>query len=189
MSQRRSWRGCAFIAMSLDGYIARADGFLDWLTDPPQREHCAIPCSIPAQVWDTFFPEVDAVVMGRVTYQSVLGFAEWPFADKAVIVLSSTLAEADPRVALASSIDELQRLLAEVGASRVYIDGGRTITSVLAHGLVDELTVAIAPVLLGGGIRLFGELDAEVLLTLRGTHAIAETGLVAITYDVSAAVE
>ena len=72
------------------------------------------------------------------------------------------------------------------GATRVYIDGGRTVQAFLAAGLVDEITVSIAPVLLGRGYRLFGDLDRDVLLTLRGHHSTLDYGLMRVTYDVQA---
>ncbi|HEY8722087.1 dihydrofolate reductase family protein [Pengzhenrongella sp.] len=185
MTDTRHWQGCVFIGVSLDGFIARPDGNLDWLTAPTVRQHIAPETTAPALVWETFFPTVDPLVMGRSTYETVLGFDEWPFDDKTVIVLSTTLRTEDPRVTVASSLDEAQRLLAMHDAQRVYIDGGRTIQSFLSAGLVDELTVSIAPVLIGSGSRLFGDLDHDVLLTLRGTHATGDDGMVRITYAVA----
>lgn len=180
----RTWRGCVFIGVSLDGYIARTDGDLSWLTDPSPRPHRAGRSDAPATVWETFFPDVDTLVTGRKTYETVLGFGEWPFEGKRVIVLTTTLPEGDGRVTPARSVEDACALLTAAGARKVYVDGGRTIRSFLSAGLIDEITVSIAPVLIGSGVRLFGELDRDVLLTLRGTHATAEDGLVRITYDV-----
>lgn len=182
----RDWRGRVFIGTSADGKIAREDGTLEWLTDPPARHHdVATTADRPALVWETFFETVDAVVMGRATYDSVLGFGEWPFAGRHVLVLTTGSDIDDPRVRTASSIEDVSRLLAELGAADVYIDGGRTIQSFLRAGLVDELTVSVAPILLGSGRSLFGELDADVLLTVRGSHA-TDDGLVRTTYEVVA---
>jgi dihydrofolate reductase len=184
MTDTRTWTGCVFIGTSLDGFIARPDGDLDWLTEPAERPHAAESTTHPALVWETFFPTVDTLVMGRSTYETVLGFEEWPFEGKRVIVLSTTVA-ADDRVAVVRSIDEARELLDAEAAERVYIDGGRTIQSFLAAGLVDELTVSIAPILIGRGARLFGELTEDVRLTLRGHHSSEGDGLVRVTYDVS----
>ncbi|MCB5275832.1 Dihydrofolate reductase [Arthrobacter sp. SO5] len=186
MTHTPRWHGCVFIGVSLDGFIARPDGNLDWLTEPATRDHRASETSTPALVWETFFPTVDTLVMGRNTFETVLGFDEWPFPNKNVIILSSTLDTDDERVAVASSLDEAQRLLTLQEARRVYIDGGRTIQSFLAAGLIDELTVSIAPVLIGSGIRLFDGLDQDIALTLRGTHATGDDGMVRITYAVAA---
>jgi dihydrofolate reductase len=180
----RNWRGRVFIGTSADGKIARDDGTLEWLTDPPIRHHdVATTTDRPALVWETFFETVDAIVMGRATYESVLGFGEWPFEGRHVLVLTSGSDIVDSRVRAAASIEHVIRLLEELGARDVYIDGGRTIQSFLRAGLVDELTLSVAPVILGSGRSLFGELDADVLLTVRGSHA-TDDGLVRTTYDV-----
>jgi dihydrofolate reductase len=180
----RNWRGRVFIGTSADGKIAREDGTLEWLTDPPIRDHdVAAAADRPALVWETFFETVDAIVMGRATYESVLGFGEWPFTGRHVLVLTSKSDIDDSRVRAAASIEDVIRLLDDLKARDVYIDGGRTIQSFLRAGLVDELTLSVAPVILGSGRSLFGELDADVLLTVRGSHA-SEDGLIRTTYDV-----
>lgn len=180
----RTWRGRVFIGVSLDGKIARDDGTLDWLTDLPDRQHDVdgLP-GHPALVWETFYATVDAIVMGRATYDSVLGFGEWPFAGRHVIVLTTRDDLADPRVRTAASIADATSLLDELGAREVYLDGGRTIQSFLRAGFVDELTVSVAPIVLGAGRPLFGDLDADVQLAVRGSHATAD-GLVRTTYEV-----
>lgn len=186
MTLDRTWRGCAFIGVSLDGYIAKPDGDLTWLTEPDRRAHIADEGAHPALVWEAFFPTVDAIVMGRTTYDTVSGFEQWPFEGKTVIVLSSTL-DASPHAQVARSVEHASDMLAAIDAKRVYVDGGRTIQSFLAAGLIDEITVSIAPILLGRGSRLFGELDRDVLLTLRGHHSTPDDGLVRVTYDVARA--
>lgn len=184
MTGNRTWRGCVFIGTSLDGYIAKPDGDLSWLAEPDPRPHTTESGAHPALVWEMFFPTIDTIVMGRTTYETVLGFEDWPFEGKRVIVLSSTLDTSD-KAEIARSVDEVGALLATSNAERVYIDGGRTIQAFLSAGLVDEITVSIAPILLGRGSRLFGELDRDVLLTLRGQHSTEGDGLVRITYDIT----
>lgn len=184
----REWAGCVFIGISLNGFIARTDGDLAWLTDPPVRAHQASGTDYPAQVWETFYPSVDAIVMGRETYDTVMGFDSWPFEHKDVIVLSSTMAETD-RVHVARSLAEVDELLHELGTHRAYIDGGRTIQSFLAAGWVDEITVSIVPILIGCGRRLFGDLDHDVELTLQGHHSTPDDGLVRITYAVTSSAQ
>jgi dihydrofolate reductase len=174
-----------FIGTSADGKIAREDGTLEWLTNPPTRHHdVAAPNDRPALVWETFFPTIDAIVMGRGTYDSVLGFGEWPFEGRHVIVLTTRSDIEDPRVRVVGSIDAARTLLDELEVRDVYIDGGRTIQSFLRAGLIDELTISIAPIILGSGRSLFGDLDADVLLTVRGSHATND-GLVRTTYHVT----
>lgn len=186
----RPWRGCVFIGVSLDGFIARPDGDLGWLTEPAPRTHPiaaltgdAEPAA-PALAWETFFPDIDTVLIGRHTYETVLTFDPWPFEGKQVVVLSAGLVADDERVVVARSLDEAQGILTRIGARRVYVDGGRTIQAFLAAGLIDELTVSFTPVLIGSGRRLFGDLDRDVHLALRGVHATPDDGLVRVTYDV-----
>lgn len=157
------------------------------LIPPPElvttpRPHFTGSTAHPALEWESFCPAIDTLVMGRSTYETVLGFGSWPFENKRVIVLSTTLESNHQHVV--RSIQEAHVLLEVQRASRVYIDGGRTIQAFLAAGLVDEITVAIAPVLLGRGHRLFGDLDHDVLLTLRGHHSTKDGGLLRATYDV-----
>lgn len=189
-SSQRAWRGCVFIGVSLDGFIARSDGELGWLTDPEPREHPIAARNgtddpaAPALVWETFFPDIDTLLIGRHTYETVLTFDPWPFESKEVVVLSTGLVTDDERITVARSLDEARSILNRTGARRVYIDGGRTIQAFLAAGLIDELTLSFAPVLIGSGRRLFGDLDRDVHLALRGVHATPDDGLVRVTYDV-----
>lgn len=183
MNRDRNWQGCVFIGTSLDGYIAKPGGDLEWLTNPSPRAHISGTTERPALTWETFYPNVDTLVMGRTTYETVLTFDAWPFEGKHVIVLSTT-ATGDDRVQVVRSLKEAQDLLSREGAGRVYVDGGRTIQSFLSAGLIDEITVSIAPILLGRGSRLFGDLDRDVLLTLRGLHSTSNDGLLRATYSV-----
>ena len=181
----RDWRGRVFIGMSLDGYIARPDSSLEWLTDPPPGiEHYSISSNHPALEWNAFIEDIDHLVMGRATYDKVLTFEHWPFADRHVLVLSTTLsASADSRIAVVRSVQEAATLLSQRDARNVYVDGGKVIRAFIASDLVDEITIAIAPVLIGAGIALFGELSDDVRLRLRAAHA-SSNGMTHQTYDV-----
>lgn len=167
----------------MDGYIASPDGDISWLTDPSPRDHAQITSSRQAQTWETFYPSVDTLLMGRATYQKVLSFPQWPFEGKQVLVLSRSLDQQDDRVRVVSSIEEAQKVLAQVGAREVYLDGGQLIQEALRRGWVDELTVSRAPVLLGAGRPLFGQLEEPLALTLLASH-VSEDGLVHSTYRV-----
>lgn len=180
----RAWLGRVTIGVSLDGFIARPDGDIGWLVEPPAgRDHTPIESSRPAVTWDGFLPAVDHVVMGRGTYDTVRGFDEWPYPGQAVIVLSTTLTEPDGRVRAARTLDEAVAMLDAGGARQVCVDGGQTIQAFLRAGLIDEITLSWAPVLLGAGRPLFGSLPGDVLLTLRGTHATVDV-MVHATYRV-----
>ncbi|NAZ87031.1 dihydrofolate reductase family protein [Kineococcus indalonis] len=171
-----SFTGAVFIATSLDGSIARPDGDLEWLTS--RGEHAG------DTGYDAFAASVDHLVVGRATYEKVLTFGEWPYAGKPVLVLSSTLVDgADPRVRVVPGLDALVAALTAAGARRVYVDGGRTITAMLAAGLVHELTITTAPVLLAEGLPLFGALGRDVALEHRSTRVLG-AGLVQSTYAV-----
>lgn len=172
-----------FIATSLDGYISRADGAIDWLetanaTIPP-GEDCG---------YAEFMASVDVLVMGRNTFDLVIGFPEWPYGGKPVIVLTSRPLQlpAAPPVTVSVSSETpaaLTKRLEDEGVRRIYVDGGITIQRFLAAGLIDDLTVTTIPVLLGSGRRLFGALDADVWLERVATRAFP-FGFVQSTYRV-----
>lgn len=172
-----------FIATSLDGYISRPDGAIDWLetanTTVPPGEDCG---------YAAFMDSVDALVMGRNTFDLVLGFPEWPYGDKPVIVLTNRPlqlpAALPPTVSISNETPAaLTARLAREGVRRIYVDGGITIQRFLAAGLIDDLTVTSIPVLLGSGRRLFGALEADVPLELVASRAYP-FGFVQSTYRV-----
>lgn len=180
----RTWTGRVFIGSSLDGFISRPDGNIDWLTDPQAGpRHATIGSTHEVAGWESFFPSVDHLVMGRGTYEKVLTFDGWPYTGKRVIVMSTTLATDDARVTVARDLDGAVRELAGSGADQVYVDGGRVIQTFLRAGLIDDITVGWAPVLIGSGRRLFGDLDDDVQLELVASHA-SGGGMVHATYRV-----
>jgi dihydrofolate reductase len=172
-----------FIAASLDGYIARSDGSLDWLS-VVEREG-------EDYGYRAFLDGVDALVMGRKTYDTVLGFDEWPFAGKRCIVLTHarpTSPRADEEFASGAPAALLEQL-GRQGVRRVYVDGGAVIRQFLGTGLVDDLTLSVIPVLLGGGIRLFDGDARNRAASLRLISARNfETGLVQLRYELAGAV-
>lgn len=164
--------GCVFIATSLDGFIAREDGTIDWLL--------ALHARAPAGEdfgYAAFVRDIDVLVMGRHSYETALGFDAWPYGATPVHVLSSRPLAARPAgvTTLTSSAEApaaLVERLGAAGARRLYLDGGETIRRFLAAGLVDELTVTQVPVLLGRGRPLFGgPLPHDVVLEHLGTTA------------------
>jgi dihydrofolate reductase len=174
MSSPRPWRGYVFIATSLDGFIARLDGDIGWLTDPPPnpRHASGHEGPNPPPGYETFMSGVDHIVMGRGTYEKVLTFGAWVYPTKRVVVLSTTLSEdEDEHVTVTRDIASTVRLLTDRDARGVYVDGGKVVRGFLEHDLVDEITLTHAPVLLGGGIPLFGTLPHDIRLTHTGTAA------------------
>lgn len=154
-----TFNSTVFIGTSLDGYIARENDDITWLTSRGE--------SAGDMGFFAFLDTVDTIVLGRTTFEKVVGFGEeaWVYGDRHVAVLSTTLPEdVDPRVTVHRSLDALVAALDARGTKHVYPDGGRLIQSFIRAGLVDRLMIATAPVLIGGGHRLFGELDADVHL-------------------------
>jgi dihydrofolate reductase len=169
---------CIFIAASLDGYIARSDGSIDWLiaATPTGDQHG----------YNEFIAQIDTIVMGRKTFDTVLGFDGWPYEGKRVIVLSRTLESIPARLSGKAELHrgpvlELHAALAAGGCQGLYIDGGQTVQSFLREGLVDELTLTHIPILLGSGTPLFGALPHDLPLQHLCTRVIADS-LVQSTY-------
>ncbi|MEU3405606.1 dihydrofolate reductase family protein [Streptomyces sp. NPDC006670] len=157
-----------FIGTSLDGYIARPDDDIEWLTSRGEKAGDL--------GFFAFLDSVDAVVMGRSTYEKVIGFGEenWHYGDRHVGVLSTTLPEdADPRITVYRDMDALLADLERRGIEHVYPDGGRLVQSFVRAGRVDAFVISVAPVLIGAGHRLFGELTEDVPLRL---DSAAEVG-------------
>lgn len=171
-----------FIATSLDGYIARADGDIDWLTgfSSPGEDHG----------YDTHIAKMDGIIMGRGTYEKVLAFDEWYYS-KPVLVLSQTLAPASvpahlkDKVEIVSATPEAAMAIAtERGWQHVYADGGKLIQSFLRAGLIEEMIISRIPILLGDGIPLFGPLENDVTLEHLETKAFP-SGLVQSHYRIA----
>jgi dihydrofolate reductase len=168
-------RCSVFIATSLDGYIARADGAIDWL-DAVQR---------PGEDYGfgAFFAGVDTLVLGRRTYETALAFPAWPYAGKRCVVLTHAPAPQAryDEAFYAGEPRALVERLAGQGARHVYVDGGVVISAFLAAGLIDDMTISIVPILLGGGVRLFTTTGVERALRLIESRAY-DSGLVRLRY-------
>lgn len=166
-----------FIATSLDGFIARADGGLDWLPAGGGEEHG----------YEAFMATVDALVIGRKTYETVLAFDVWPYGRKPVVVLSTgALAPApqDARVERMSGPPaDIVSQLESRRIRHVYVDGGITIQRFLQAGLIQHLIITRIPVILGSGIPLFGATQHDIALEHVATRAYG-SGLVQSEYVV-----
>ena len=165
----------AFLAASLDGFIARPDGGLDWL-EPFQTAD-------EDYGYRAFADSCDAIVIGRATYDVVLGFgdAAWPYAGKRTIVLThrATAPRHGEEMIAATPAEVAARL---GGCARAYIDGGDVIRQFLAAGLLAELTLSIMPIVLGAGIPLFAGAH-ETKLTLEGARSYP-SGVVQARYRI-----
>jgi dihydrofolate reductase len=147
-----------YVGTSLDGFIARKDGDIDWLVKYQNKE--------VHDSYNEFISRIDAMVIGRGTYEKVLSFPEWPY-EKKVFVLSTSLKQIpgtlnEKATLVAMKPAELLNYLSDKGFSNIYIDGGKVIQSFLREDLVDELIITKVPELIGTGIPLFGYLDNDL---------------------------
>jgi dihydrofolate reductase len=166
-----------YIGTSVDGFIARADGDLDWLPENPEPHG-----------YDEFIASVDVIVIGRKTFETVLAFDSWPYGDKRVVVLSSSPLDFSTVVGgvmeqMGGEPADVVAQLAASGAQHAYIDGGITVQRFLRAGLIQRLIITRVPVLIGDGIPLFGSLPHDVRLRHIATRDYS-SGLVQSEYEV-----
>lgn len=165
-----------FVGTSVDGFLARPNGDLDFLPRGGGEPHG----------YDEFMASVDVVVIGRMTFETVLTYPAWPYAGKRVVVLSSRaldLSAVREGVVeqMAGPPGEIVSKLAASGARHLYVDGGITIQRFLRAGLIQRLTITRVPVLIGDGIPLFGTLPRDIRLRHVATQSYS-SGLVKTEY-------
>ena len=169
-----------FVGTSLDGFIARPNGAFDFLPADGGEPHG----------FEEFLASVDAVVMGRNTFDIVLPLQPWPYGDKRIVVLSNrplnlSITSGSAIEQMAGPPEQIVSQLAARGIQHIYVDGGITIQRFLRAGLIQHLTITRVPVLIGEGIPLFGSLPHDIQL-----HHIATrhypSGLVSSEYHVAA---
>ena len=170
-----------FIGASLDGFIARPDGGIDWLDVEGVLEN-------EDYGYNEFIRDIDAIVMGRGSFEKVLTFDSWPYGSTRVVVLSTRPVTIPERLSqtvehMAGPPEAIVTRLEERGLTRLYIDGGKTIQGFLRAGLIDRMTITRLPVILGEGIPLFGATGRDIRLEHVRTHAYPD-GLVQTEYRV-----
>jgi dihydrofolate reductase len=178
-----SIKASVYVGTSLDGFIARRDGSIDWLNEAqalvPEGEDCG---------YKAFMDSVDTLIMGRKTFEQVLTFGPWHYGDTPVIILSHNPVDIPsdlPETVSCSSESPaklLERLSSE-GIEHVYVDGGATIQSFLAESLIDEVTITVVPIAIGNGIPLFGQIEKDIKLIHVSTQAY-DFGFVQTTYQI-----
>ena len=168
----------AYIGTSLDGFIARKNGDIDWL--------CQFATDEAVQAYEAFMEKIDAIVIGRGTFEKILTFPFWPY-EKQAFLLSTTIKEVPKSINQKISIlslepEKIPDYLANEGYSGVYIDGGKVIQSFLMGDLIDELIIAKVPILIGEGIPLFGYLSTDLRFDHTRTE-VQSNGLVRSYYE------
>ncbi len=171
-------KASVFVGTGVDGFIARANGDLDFLPPGGGEPHG----------YDEFMATVDALVIGRKTFETVLAFDTWLYGGKPVFVLSSRPLAPSPIGAVVERMTgapaEIVSQLAARGIRHIYVDGGITIQRFLQAGLIQSLIITRVPVLIGAGIPLFGALPHDIVLRHVGTRQYA-SGLVQSEYVVA----
>ncbi len=168
-----------FIAASLDGKIARPDGDVSWLEEYPNPDG-------QDYGYGSFYAGIGTVVMGRKTYEDILGFdVPWPYANARTYVITSDkdLATPSPKTALLHSIDAAAiGKITDASTGNVWVvGGGKIISAFLSADLVDELTLTVIPRILGAGIPLFPETTPETHLKLKTAEPFP-SGFVNLVY-------
>ena len=164
-----------FLGISIDGCIAGENGDLSWLAE-------LAPDSPEATGYAALMAQVDTLLIGRSTYDAVLGFEPWPYAGKRVVVLSHrdfTPRHGEQR--REGSVREVLAALAAEGCRHVYLDGGAVIRAGLREGVIDSLTLSVLPVVLGKGVRLFEDGLPRSDWRLEGTRQLS-SGVVQLRY-------
>ena len=165
-------RFSVFIATTLDGFIARSDGGLDFLSIVEREGE--------DYGYAKFFDSIDTLVVGRKTYETALSFPSWPYGGKRVIVL--TTQQRVPKydeTFFSGTATDLAATLQD--RRRVYVDGGSVIRQFLAEKILTDVTLSILPIMIGSGVRLFGDLAGDVELALVRSQSF-ESGLVQLEY-------
>ena len=147
-----------YIGTSLDGYIAKQDGNIDWLTIYGDDD--------AIHAYEEFMNGIDAILIGKGTYEKILSFPTWPYEKKA-FVLSTSIKQLpvtlkDKATLLSMKPKDLLNYLSGMGFSSIYVDGGKVIQSFLKEDLIDDLIISKVPVLIGNGIPLFGYLNVDL---------------------------
>ena len=154
-----------FVGVSLDGFIARLNGDLDWLMGEGGGDSAEYG-------YNEFIADIDTIVMGRKTFEKVLTFDKWYYGTKRVVVLSHQPLDLSAAQARGGAVEQragapsgIVSKLAASGANRLYVDGGITIQQFLHAGLIHRLIISRLPVLIGEGIPLFGSLPHDIRLS------------------------
>ncbi len=175
-------KASVYIATTLDGFIARPNGALDWLPQDGSGDE--------DYGYHSFMDSIDTLIMGRKSFEKILTFGNWSYGNKHVVVLSHSNLTIPDNIASTVEASNLSPSalvdqLAQAGNKHLYIDGGQTVQSFLAAGLIQEIIITTIPILIGQGIPLFGPLEQDIKLKHLHTQAY-ESNFVQTKYQVVA---
>ena len=176
--KKKSAKTFVYVGMSLDGFIARKDGDFSWLNPFNNSE--------VGDSYKKFIRNIDAIVIGRGTFETVVPLPSWPY-NRKVFLLSNSIKELPDKIKkkvkiLSMQPTELLSYLSKEGFKNIYVDGGKVIQSFLREDLIDEMIITQVPVLIGSGIPLFGSLDKDIQFTHIHTE-VYSNGLVKSHYE------
>jgi len=165
-----------YVASSLDGYIAKEDGDVSWLED--------LNISMEDAGYDKFYSTVDALVMGRKTYEMVVSFGQWPYGDKPVWVCSSNKISPieGSNLQAGSTPEEASKAANEMNIKHLWLVGGGSLaSSFLEYNLLTNISLSLMPIILGSGIKLFGDLPSPIKIN-KENQKPHESGMVQLEY-------
>ncbi|NES86447.1 MAG: dihydrofolate reductase [Moorea sp. SIO2B7] len=167
-----------YVASSIDGYIAKEDGDVSWLEE--------LGISMEDTGYDDFYSTVDALIMGRKTYEMIVSFGQWPYGDKPVWVCSSTSLSPtkDCNLQPGNTPESAYKEAKEKGITHLWCVGGGSLASSLIEAkLLTNVFLSIMPLVLGSGIKLFGNLPFHLMLN-KASQKTHESGMVQLEYTI-----
>lgn len=164
-------KAIVYVAQSLDGFIAKGNGDIKWLEEFPNPNGSDFGFA-------DFMRSIDCLLMGRKTFEKVKSFGFWPY-EKPVYVLSDSLTKIEDTYLekaflIKGKPQEILEKLKDMGYENIYLDGGKLIQSFLKEDLVDKMIITTIPILLGGGIPLFGIIGKELKWNFIKSEVLSE---------------
>jgi len=167
-----------YVASSIDGFIAKEDGDVSWLEE--------LGIVMEETGYDEFYATVDALVMGRKTYDMIVSFGEWPYGDKPVWICTSgnVVPMAGSNIQVGNTPEEVYQSANDMNIKHLWLVGGGSIaSSFLEKKLLTNISLSLMPIILGKGIKLFGELATDVFLGKQHVES-AKSGMLQIEYSI-----
>jgi len=168
-----------YVASSLDGYIAKEDGDVSWLEN--------LDISMEDAGYEEFYSTVDALVMGRKTYEMIVSFGQWPYAEKPVWVCSSSkITPMDGcNLQVGNTPEEVYKAGHKMSVKHLWVvGGGSLISSFIEKKLLTNISLSLMPIILGSGIKLFGDMPSPIKI-IKESHKPHESGMVQLEYTIN----